>query len=205
LTSDDIEKKMKDYVPVGEHGYKHFAVLVLVVDGEEPELLYEVRSKDLNRQPGEVCFPGGMIEDGETPVQCALRETFEEIGIAEEEIRIVCELDQINSTAGSALHSFLGIVSREAFEKMEPCALEVDEVFTVPVDELLHMEPEVYQNKLVQEIDDAFPYDSVTGGKLYPWRSGTAPVPVFYAGDRVIWGLTGRITKQLMEVLKCSE
>ena len=35
-------------------------------------------------------------------------------------IEIICELDQIHSTAGSALHSFLGIVSREAFEKMAP-------------------------------------------------------------------------------------
>lgn len=192
-------------MPVGEKGYHHFSVLVPVIQGEDPEILYEVRAQKLNRQPGEICFPGGMIEEGETPEQCALRETFEEVGIPEDGIEILCELDQIHSTAGSALHSFLGIVSREAFEKMEPCELEVAEVFTVPVSVLLQEEPEIYTNRLTQEIDEDFPYDKITGGKMYPWRSGTVPVPAYYIGDRVIWGLTGRITRQLMEVLKCSK
>ena len=202
LSVNDIREKMKHYVPIGEKGYKHFAVLVPVIDGEVPEVLYEVRAQKLNRQPGEICFPGGMIEDGETPRECALRETFEEIGIPEEEIEILCELDQIHSTAGSALHSFLGIVSKEGFKQMKPCEYEVDEVFTVPVEKLLQEEPEIYTNRLTQEIDEDFPYDKITGGKMYPWRSGTVPVPAYYIGDRVIWGLTGRITRQLMEVLK---
>lgn len=51
---------------------------------ERPEglcLLYEVRADTLGRQPGEVCFPGGRIEGVESPEECALRETEEELSI----------------------------------------------------------------------------------------------------------------------------
>ena len=52
----------------------------LVETPEGPSLLYEVRAASL-RQGGEVCFPGGWMEAGEGPVQCALRETWEELSI----------------------------------------------------------------------------------------------------------------------------
>lgn len=195
---------MTGYVPVGEKGFRHFAVMALILDGREPELIYEVRAKKLDRQPGEVCFPGGMIEEGETPLQCALRETREEIGIPEERIRVICEMDQIHSTAGSQIHCFLGVIDEAVKDCIQPSQQEVDHVFTVSVNELLRMEPDMYVNKLIQEVDPAFPYDRVTEGRMYPWRSGTSPVPVYYAQDHVIWGLTGRMTRQLMEVLKCS-
>ena len=202
LKGSDIAKIMENYVPIGEKDYKHFAVLVPLVGEEDPELLYEVRAKDLDRQPGEICFPGGMIEPGETPEQCALRETMEEVGIPEERVEIICRLDSIFSTAGSQIHCYLGRIDRATFDELKPCDFEVAEVFTVPVSELIELEPEMYHSQLIQQPDEKVPYDKVTGGEPYPWRCGKSPVPVYYAGERVIWGLTGRITKQLIEVLK---
>ena len=52
-----------------------------------PHLLFEVRADTLDRQPGEVCFPGGHMESGETPAACALRETEEELSIPSAAIR----------------------------------------------------------------------------------------------------------------------
>lgn len=215
ISIDDIKTKFKNYNAIGEHGYRHFAVLLPIVkvtecSEKQPHILYEVRAENLNRQPGEVCFPGGLIEKGETPLQAALRETHEEIGIKPYEIDIVCKLDSIHFTSGSQIHVFLGILQEDAFEKIK-INEEVSEVFTVPVSELMTTSPEIYTSNLVQEPDPEFPYSKVTGGKMYSWRNGSAQVPVYdvhartqegRAVPRIVWGLTGRITKQFIDVLK---
>ena len=76
---EHLRRRYADHVP-GLLGARHsYAVLCPLV--ERPDglhLLFEVRSAALHRQPGEVCFPGGRMEAGETPEQCALRETEEE-------------------------------------------------------------------------------------------------------------------------------
>jgi 8-oxo-dGTP pyrophosphatase MutT (NUDIX family) len=55
-----------------------YAVLIPFVTTEEGKaLLLEVRSQ-LVKQPGEICFPGGRVEAGETPVETAVRETCED-------------------------------------------------------------------------------------------------------------------------------
>ena len=73
---EHLRRRYADHVP-GLLGARHsYAVLCPLV--ERPDglhLLFEVRSAALHRQPGEVCFPGGRMEAGETPEQCALRET----------------------------------------------------------------------------------------------------------------------------------
>ena len=208
---DYIKNVFKNYQPVGEKGAKHFAVVLLLADiADEPQIIYEVRALNLDRQPGEVCLPGGLIEPGETPWECALRETNEELGIPVEEIEIIREIDSVFTTGGSLIHCFLGTVSRETFERIKPFEAEVAEIFTVPVDTLLHTEPEMYYSTVTQQPDENFPYDKVTGGKKYPWRGGRSPVPVYEVTDargkrRIVWGLTGRMTKQFLEVLKCSD
>ena len=71
-----------------------YAVLVPVAETAEGlSLLYEVRSPALHHHSGEVCFPGGRMEPGETPEHCALRETWEELGIPPEDIRLLGRAD----------------------------------------------------------------------------------------------------------------
>ena len=84
---EHLRRRYADHVP-GLLGARHsYAVLCPLV--ERPDglhLLFEVRSAALHRQPGEVCFPGGRMEAGETPEQCALRETEEELAIPRQEV-----------------------------------------------------------------------------------------------------------------------
>ena len=74
----------------GEEDMKRCSVLIPVVniDGED-NIIFEIRNNKLNSNPGEICFPGGAIEEGETPKEAALRECFEEIGLGEENLDYV--------------------------------------------------------------------------------------------------------------------
>ena len=204
----EITNRLEEHTPIGESWTRHYAVILPLVeldDGEGPQILYEVRAQKLDRQPGEVCFPGGQIEEGETPLEAALRETGEELGICPEDIEVAGEIITIGTRAGSQIHCFAGVISEETFETMQVSPAEVDEVFTVPVEDLMNAEWEVYWNDLEEVPAEDFPYDRVTSGEAYNWKKGKAPVPVFDVNGRIIWGLTGRMTREFLEVIKCSE
>lgn len=64
-------------------------LIPLVEKDGELHLLFEVRAKHMESQPGEICFPGGHVEQGENPKDAALRETFEELGIPTEKIELI--------------------------------------------------------------------------------------------------------------------
>ena len=72
---------------------RHFAVLALLTEiGGELHFILTKRAAGVN-QPGDVCFPGGHREQGETLVETALRETEEEIGISQKDIRLLGKSD----------------------------------------------------------------------------------------------------------------
>ena len=95
MNLQDVRNKYQNHVPRLLNGRSDFAVLVPLVERNgELHLLYEVRAEGI-RQPREVCFPGGKMEPGEDAVTCALRETWEELGIPKEAIEVIGEGDFI--------------------------------------------------------------------------------------------------------------
>ena len=204
LTADDIRHIFDGKKAGNEEFFKFFSVLVPVVEKEgKLYLLYERRARDMKRQPGEICFPGGELEQDETTKECALRETWEEIGIPQESIRVVSQLDTIYTYSNFAMYCYLGIVDAKALDHMVLNPGEVEEAFLVELDWLLTHEPEIYWTDVIPEPPEGFPYEKVTGGMQYSWRKGKAPVPVYEEYDgNVIWGLTARITKRFTDVIK---
>lgn len=65
------------------------AVLVPIVISEEPEIVMIKRKKNLSRSAGHIAFPGGMRDEDETPLETALREAEEEIGVKAEEVEVL--------------------------------------------------------------------------------------------------------------------
>lgn len=174
-------------------------VPVLCLPGREPSLLYEVRAGTLRRQPGEVCFPGGKVEPGETAVRGALREAEEELGIPAGAVDVVGELDFICHQSGFLIHPILGRLTDWTPEKARLNPAEVAEIFTVPLSFLEKNPPQVWRYPLKPEPPADFPYDRLGVRRDYPWRSGSIEIPVYVYEGHTIWGLTARITKSLMD------
>ena len=171
---------LKNRVPGLMDSRRSYAVLVPLVEREGAlSLLYEVRARTLRRQPGEVCFPGGLMEKGETPEDCALRETWEELAIPDRCVRLLGRLDFIAHRASFLMQPVLGVVDSSALDRMAPSPAEVEEVFFVPLSHLLRTPPIEYTYELVPTPAENFPYEIIGIPKNYRWQNGRENVPVY--------------------------
>ena len=183
---------------VGKH--RSFSVMLPLVEMEDGlHVLFELRSPDLDAQPGEVCFPGGAMEAGETPLQASVRETMEELGIKREDIKIINKLDTLQSHANLSIYCYLGIINTCQFNINKA---EVAEIFTVPLSFFVENEPEIEWVDVVQIPPEDFPYEKVNSPKAYEWRSGKVDIPIYMYGEYPIWGLTARMMHNFIEILE---
>jgi 8-oxo-dGTP pyrophosphatase MutT (NUDIX family) len=192
--------------PIGRYGYS--SVLIPIVDmSGEPHLLFEVRADELRKQPGEIGFPGGRMEPGETPERTALRETCEELCVPESAVRVISQFDYIISYSNFTMYSCVGEIEAGALAA-EPNRAEVKDTFLVPLSFFLENEPELYVNRVAPIISEGFPLEKIHFKDGYSWREGRATVPIYTwfdsgAGvERVIWGLTAQLTKRFADVLR---
>ncbi|MBL7997768.1 MAG: CoA pyrophosphatase [Candidatus Kapabacteria bacterium] len=115
---------------------KKSAVLALLhIHNETLSLFFTLRSAGLTNHKGQISFPGGRMDGGESTVQTALRETREETGIAESGIAILGSLSQLYTPpSNSAIHPVVGWMPELPDLQINPD--EVDECFSVGLDAL---------------------------------------------------------------------
>lgn len=199
----NIINKFNNYKPY-INGYKHMklaSVLIpLVKDGDSYSILFELRSKNMRNQPGEISFPGGKIEEGEEPVEACIRETCEEIGTTEDNIEIITPLDIYVSHANLIIHPFLGII--KDIKNLNINTSEVDHVFLVPIDYLLDYNPDCYDNDVKVVPSNDFPYDKIPNKEKYDFATGDYPVWFYEYKGYIIWGITSRILENFLSFIK---
>lgn len=204
MEPEKILKKVQGRVPevLGNRDFSKYAILLPLIEKEDGvHILFEVRSFEMRRQPGEICFPGGRIDRGDEDEQeTALRETMEELGIRKEAISNVFPLDYIVSPFGMIVYSFAGFIDPDTDFKPNPP--EVDSVFTVPLKFFLENEPRVYRIDFDIQPEESFPYDLIAGGENYSWRARQVDEFFYLYEDRVIWGLTAKILMHFMELIR---
>ncbi len=172
-----------------------YAILIpWVATGEGDALLLEVRSQ-LVRQPGEVCFPGGRAEPGESAVEAAVRETCEELGISPDAIEVISELEPLTMGDGRSVHPVSARLHIRGPEILTLSEDEVTEVFLLP-GSLLEGDPFVHYD-LAETPDEELPEKLRAYLTNYGEYRRTGQTDYLEYDGHGIWGLTARIIRNL--------
>ena len=111
------------------------AVLVAVTDRDRPGVILTQRTDTLRRHAGQVAFPGGRLDPGETVIEAALREAEEEIGLPRDAVTVIGAVDRYRTVTGYTVTPVLAAIPPDL-----PVVLsegEVASLFEVPLDFLL--------------------------------------------------------------------
>ncbi|MUV36699.1 Peroxisomal coenzyme A diphosphatase NUDT7 [Lentibacillus sp. JNUCC-1] len=203
LRAEELIKRVDQHSPslLGKEHYREYGILIpLIMVKGEIHLLFEVRAMNMRSQPGDVCFPGGRMEDGDiNPEACAVRETCEEIGLTPSQIHNIHKLGHVISE-GRIIHLFTGFIPSE--DPLNPDPGEVDHVFTAPLDYFMTTTPERYQVGFRAIPEKDFPLDLIQGGENYNWQKRYIEELFFKYEDKVIWGLTAYLITRLINIVK---
>jgi coenzyme A diphosphatase NUDT7 len=204
MDSKKILNKVKSHTPsiLGSADFSKFAILLpLIQVANEVHILFEVRSHNLRRQPGEICFPGGRIDpQDKSEKDAALRETKEELGVSHEDISNVFPLDYLVSPFGMIVYTYVGFIN--SHESIKPNPSEVGDIFSAPLSYFLETKPQVYHVNFNIEPEENFPFDLIPGGQNYNWRARDMDEYFYIYEGKVIWGLTAKILSHFVEMVR---
>lgn len=199
----DIKNKLKTYTPyiLGSDKMLLSSVLIPLVElNDELHLIFEVRSSKLRSQPLDISFPGGKIDkEDSSPMESAIRETCEELGIEKDDIEIIKELDLLVAPYGIIIHNFLGKI--KDISKIKINEDEVDSIFMVPISFFKNNEPIRYKARVDLLKKDDFPFDLVPFGKDYPFKFGFTDVLFWRYENKTIWGMTAGIVENFISLI----
>ena len=158
------------------------AVLIpLFESADEYHVVFTKRTETVEKHKGQICFPGGAVHgDNETPLQAALRESWEEIRLRPQDVEILGEFDDIETpTTGFRVTPFVGRIPHPySFEISEE---EVEEILEVPLS--VFRDPRNYWEEIREYVGVSY------------------PVSHFRYNDRVIWGATARMLKDFLSLI----
>lgn len=189
-------------------------VLVLLVEYEEEyHFIFEKRSAHI-RQGGEICFPGGKIDDLDDSLEkTAIRETTEEMGIPPSRIKIVGRLNTVVALMGATVDGFIGVTDI-LLNEIKTNTDEVESIIIIPVSYFENNEPEKHSVKVTvhpsyidQETGEEIillPVEELGLPERYrnPWGNYHQKILVYKTEYGPIWGITARLIFEFIEKVK---
>lgn len=160
------------------------AVLVPLFKAEsEYRVLFTKRTDTVEAHKGQISFPGGRIEEEDgSPLETALRESDEEIGLARKDITVLGQMDDARTVSSNYIvHPFVGLIPYPY--EFKTSAREVKELLEVPFQVFLSGD---------------------SCGETCPviYEGTTYQSPAYHYKGEVIWGATARIMRNLAEMLR---
>jgi 8-oxo-dGTP pyrophosphatase MutT (NUDIX family) len=178
---DSIKQKLEQINLTDPTKYKKAGVLILLIkdnDDEEYKILFTKRSEQLKTHSGEVSFPGGKWEEGDSNLyQTALRESNEEINLDIQNVTKLGPLNFLLSRHKIEVNPFVGYLNQLQDFKGN---FEIDEIFTVPISFLMNEENIEYKEFNRNDL------------KVY--------IPSWVYNGNHIWGLTAMIAADFLNI-----
>lgn len=199
----ELENKFNNYETYinGWQEMKRASIAILIVENNNKDyIVFQVRSKNMRSQPGDISFPGGKIDKGESPLDAVKREVYEEIGLEEDMFKIIAPLDVLTTHYDLLIHPFVGYI--KDISKVKISEDEVDHIFLVPLEFLLTHKPLIYDNEIIVKRNESFPYELINNGKQYKFKGGKYPSIFYIYKDYVIWGITAKILQNFLLMYK---
>lgn len=164
----------------GITSFRPAAVLIAVTERDDPGVLLLHRPSNMRAHPGQIAFPGGKIDAGETPTEAALREAHEELGINARDVRIIGTSDVYRTHSGYEITPVLGIIPPDL--TIRPNPTEVAQWFEAPVGHVLDPASHV-----VRDVE---------------WEGGMRQYYEIMWQDHCIWGVTAALIVNLSRRLR---
>lgn len=159
--------------------FRRACVLIPLIRDQGWSLLFSRRAENMAAHSGQIAFPGGAVEPGESLEDAATREAEEEVGIPSRNVELIGRLDDVITNSGFLVAPFAGIVHDRVEYVLQ--AGEVAEVFEVPIDSLLDpSKPDV---------------------RYISFRNRQYPAYSYTHEQYDIWGLTGRMLKAFLDLV----
>ncbi|MGI9394094.1 MAG: CoA pyrophosphatase [Boseongicola sp.] len=155
------------------------SVLIPIVESDSgAQLILTMRAPSLKHHPGQIAFPGGKADEADNgPVETALREAEEEIGLPRANVNALGCLPAHETVTGFVVTPVLGLISPEFRPHGEDG--EVAEVFSVPLGHVLKPENYSIQSRY--------------------WRGSRRHYFTVPWGPYYIWGATARMLRALAD------
>lgn len=178
VESSDFDLNADVELPAGRVLRPAGVLAPIIEQNGQLELLLTKRSSALKHHPGQIAFPGGKQDGGDSDViAAALREAREEIGLPSESVEILGTLPSHETVTGFIVTPVIGLVQQPFTIRPEPG--EVEEVFAVPLDHVLNADNYVIQSRR--------------------WRGKQRYYYVVPYGPYYIWGATARMLRAWTE------
>lgn len=182
---DEFYKKLSKYAVF---------IPIINIDGKD-HILFEVRS-DIVSQKGEVSFPGGGVNEGESFEMAAIRECREELNLDEKDISLKGYSSMILSSSDRIIKAYFGRINKK-FEHIS-YNVEVSSIFTVSIDYLKNNPPKKYRAKMIMDLPDDFPFEKIPNGRDYNFWQRYHTF-YFYDTKPVIWGMTAKLLNDFIK------
>ena len=124
------------------------AVLIGITDRQEPGVILTVRREHMRTHAGQIAFPGGRLDPGESETDAALREAWEEIGLDPAEVDVAGTIDPYRTVTGFVVTPVIGVVTPDL--PLQPHEHEVADWFEAPLSFLLDLGNQQRKSALFQ-------------------------------------------------------